>query len=119
MSRKVHREEGDLGADVSAAKPIAILEAVDDREIAIASKVHVFEPQVAVAVAYATIRKPTSEDPRAITEEVELPPLHLACLDLGEELFLGGVHLGKVLPSVARDGGGRAPARDRDASRGA
>ena len=56
VRREVHRQERDVRAHVRAAKALAELDAVDDRELAFVAEVEVLEPEIAVTVADASVR---------------------------------------------------------------
>ena len=111
MGRQVHRKKRDVGADVGVSKALAELDAIEDADRAVWPDVDVLEPEIAMAVADATLGDAPVEPFLLVAHEGRLPPHDLLGLR-GIEISRERVpRLNEVLLDVLLDGrGSREPA---------
>ncbi len=118
MPGQIHRQEGDVCAQVGVAEALVELDAIEDRYLASFIEVDVLQPKVSVPVADPLRRDPVLEEGRVLGQETL--SCHVSISSASSSWRGSGAHdlacLREILGDVALDGGIVAPCAEVSSS---
>jgi hypothetical protein len=101
--RKIHRKEGDVGANISHAIAVIELDAIDNLEVVTITgmKEHVLEAEITVSVTDGPLDHPLFEQITMSTQEGALPSLDLGHRLARYEVAIRLLQTGEIVDHIA------------------